>query len=613
MTMNKTAAFCTISLGLGFPAFAVEPVEIDFFTDTIGSVDTVVNIIDYGANGSDTNEDSVALQNAIDDMTALSHGGKIIVPEGTFILGRITMRSNVHLVISTNAVIKPIQTTAKVVIFEFGTNDPEIRNVSIRGDGGRFTVDFSDRTADTSHTAFMVQNVTNFMIAGVDIPDNFTTHSAIRCNMATYQGQYFTPRNGVIKNINNTSAHVGYGTVQIGAGTHILFKDLDGDGGVTLRAESGATGLGVLTGSMFDIYGRNISGGGGNAVVMISPHAMQNGHIDIDGVLGRSSVHAVRIDKGDTRNGTSPGWFADTSIVKNVHAIYGVTAQLKAGHDQWVPCELKYLISSEKLPDGKARLGPAAAAMRNLAEGTGEGYYNVTITNVTQEGFVYQTKTVQHEADSISKNQCPAHISVTGVSVDPTNATLSVSETMQLLKLATPNNATDPTVSWSSDNDSIATVNSDGLITAQSNGTAAITATTTDSSHIAVCAVTVVPANPAWDAFVSSYGLSGVKTNHADGDGLNDWGEYVFGGNPTNPSDTGIKPAFGDSAASNVIFSLVGDNRVTAYVLTTTNLLAGNWETSTTVNVSTTNGVLNSYTNSIDTTPPQLFIQLEAK
>src|SRR5690606_9666601 len=49
-------------------------------------------------------------------------------------------------------------------------------------------------------------------------------------------------------------------------------------------------------------------------------------------------------------------------------------------------------------------------------------------------------------------------------------------------------------VSWSSDNTSVATVNSSGLVEAVAPGTATITVTTADGSHTAASAITVLPA-----------------------------------------------------------------------------------------------------------------------
>jgi len=84
-------------------------------------------------------------------------------------------------------------------------------------------------------------------------------------------------------------------------------------------------------------------------------------------------------------------------------------------------------------------------------------------------------------------------ISVTGVSLDQSSANVDLGDTLQLTETVTPANATDKSVTWSSSNTSVATVNSSGLVTAVSVGNATITVTTTDGGFTDTCAVTVSP------------------------------------------------------------------------------------------------------------------------
>ena len=82
-------------------------------------------------------------------------------------------------------------------------------------------------------------------------------------------------------------------------------------------------------------------------------------------------------------------------------------------------------------------------------------------------------------------------ISVTGVTVSPTSASIVVGATQQLTATVAPSNATNKTVSWSSSNTAVATVSSNGLITGISSGTAIVTVTTQDGGFTATCAATV--------------------------------------------------------------------------------------------------------------------------
>ncbi|WP_051330745.1 Ig-like domain-containing protein [Aneurinibacillus terranovensis] len=83
-------------------------------------------------------------------------------------------------------------------------------------------------------------------------------------------------------------------------------------------------------------------------------------------------------------------------------------------------------------------------------------------------------------------------IPVTGVSLNKTSTTITVGNSEQLTATVSPANATDSSVTWKSDNLSIATVDSSGNVTAVAPGTATITVTTNDGNKTASCTVTVV-------------------------------------------------------------------------------------------------------------------------
>ena len=82
-------------------------------------------------------------------------------------------------------------------------------------------------------------------------------------------------------------------------------------------------------------------------------------------------------------------------------------------------------------------------------------------------------------------------IGVTGVSLTPTEITLDAGSSQTLTATVTPANATNQKVTWSSDNESVATVDNSGNVTAKAAGTATITVTTEDGAKTATCKVTV--------------------------------------------------------------------------------------------------------------------------
>ena len=88
----------------------------------------------------------------------------------------------------------------------------------------------------------------------------------------------------------------------------------------------------------------------------------------------------------------------------------------------------------------------------------------------------------------------PATVPVTAITLNKTATTISAGQTETLsVSSVTPDDATDQTVTWSSDNEAVATVNATtGEVTAVAFGTANITATANDGSGVtATCAVTV--------------------------------------------------------------------------------------------------------------------------
>ena len=85
----------------------------------------------------------------------------------------------------------------------------------------------------------------------------------------------------------------------------------------------------------------------------------------------------------------------------------------------------------------------------------------------------------------------PATIPVTGVTLDKSSLTLAEGGTAQLTATVKPDNVSNKAVTWESGDTSVATVDTNGKVTAVGAGTATITATTQDGGKTATCVVTV--------------------------------------------------------------------------------------------------------------------------
>ncbi|WP_052444453.1 carbohydrate-binding protein [Flammeovirga sp. OC4] len=82
-------------------------------------------------------------------------------------------------------------------------------------------------------------------------------------------------------------------------------------------------------------------------------------------------------------------------------------------------------------------------------------------------------------------------VAVESVSITPSTMTLEIGAKGSLKGQVMPENATDKTITFTSSDENIATVDQSGRVTAVSKGTAVITATTTDGGHTAKSTITV--------------------------------------------------------------------------------------------------------------------------
>lgn len=112
---------------------------------------------------------------------------------------------------------------------------------------------------------------------------------------------------------------------------------------------------------------------------------------------------------------------------------------------------------------------------------TGVANGNTVITVTTVDGSFTATCNVTVKTVTIP---------VTSVSLDKTTHTFKVDETVQLNATVLPSNANNKNVTWSSSDETKATV-VDGLVTAKAEGSCVITVTTVDGSKTAICNLTI--------------------------------------------------------------------------------------------------------------------------
>lgn len=117
-----------------------------------------------------------------------------------------------------------------------------------------------------------------------------------------------------------------------------------------------------------------------------------------------------------------------------------------------------------------------------------------TFTRVGTASLVVERKvfkTIKARQVIIEGGDTPSVINVSSVQLNESAMSLSVGGTGNLIATVNPSDATDKTVTWTSSNTAIATVDANGKVTAVAPGTAVIVVTTKDGGKTASCTVTV--------------------------------------------------------------------------------------------------------------------------
>ncbi|GAA3614965.1 T9SS type A sorting domain-containing protein [Flavivirga amylovorans] len=411
----------TVFIFMTINTFAQIDNEANFYTPIANANYNRDLVADYGADNNFATDDSTVLQSAIDDINA-NGGGILTIPAGNYSISEINLKSNVHLDMDDDAVIRPSlrSNQSNYAIFNLGDITAPIQNISITSSSGnRFRVDLTQNN-NPNVIVVKCRKVTNFLISSFNVDDSLTKFSAVTFGGDFFSSVYTYPENGIVKDIDIQNAQYGYGVVQTQSAENVLFKNLSATGGATLRFETGATGLNDLqgdnlppgetkVGGLDNMVGRNISCTNGNSAVMLSPHAVHNGSVDVEGVTSVSSGFAVRVEGGfiaskyDQTINLTDGTF-DYVRIKDVTATYGNTAELKSKHFKFYPPEISNPTTISSY-DPKVYIGPSIAGL--VVEGNylcnGNTQTVFIEAPIVANGFIYQpTAIVPSENETIS-------------------------------------------------------------------------------------------------------------------------------------------------------------------------------------------------------------------
>ncbi len=163
-----------------------------------------------------------------------------------------------------------------------------------------------------------------------------------------------------------------------------------------------------------------------------------------------------------------------------------------------------HTIVSTTLSNGAIRIFITSQEL-NVFNGNGGA---LVTFNIIADASLFETKTIRLEnviANEVNQTEyilpntsCTVTytdtILSTSITLNKSEISLEVGKTETLVATVLPSNVTNSNVTWSSNNISVAAVDSYGNVTANSAGTATITATTTDGTNLsASCHVTVKP------------------------------------------------------------------------------------------------------------------------
>ena len=149
----------------------------------------------------------------------------------------------------------------------------------------------------------------------------------------------------------------------------------------------------------------------------------------------------------------------------------------------------------------------SGSSWTDISDATDDSYTTGT-TNTSMNGYQYRCVvtgsggvSVISQTATLTVQAKPASVPVTGVTLEPKELSLYTGQSETLAATVQPEDATNQSVTWKSSDDTIATVDSTGKVTAVGAGNATITVTTEDGNKTATCTVTVTrpyipPANP---------------------------------------------------------------------------------------------------------------------
>lgn len=213
-----------------------------------------------------------------------------------------------------------------------------------------------------------------------------------------------------------------------------------------------------------------------------------------NGYANSSSTNYVRFDISTSTTGYVYFTFDVSSIPANA-TISSITAQFKArvSNTTRVTNTGAQLYAGTTAKGSSTAFANTTASVRSITPGswTRSELNNLRLYVTGRGSSSSSSKRIDFYGADITVTYTAEDVHPTSVTISPSTVSLEINDTSQLTATVLPDNASNKNVTWTTNNSSVATVSSSGLVTAIGVGSATITATTVDGNKTGTCAVTV--------------------------------------------------------------------------------------------------------------------------
>lgn len=299
-----------------------------YFTNYINDEEPVIFMSKSGETWSDQTK---RLQQIINHASLKAKGGVIKLIGDEFRLGQIELKNNIRLEIDANATIFMMEK----VLFDMGrgasnTYFPERQhNIEITSlqPNQKFTIDVNKKDKKRNAIPFRVGYVYNFSLSNFHIDDYYTIFPSVFIvadsdNRKEWNNQTYarTAFKGALINASANNVHTGYALVQPFSGKRLYFKDLDAEGGLTVRLEPGSgksndylNRAGQLVGTIADVRLINIHNSNGMAALFLKSHQKIISQIHATNITATDSAFSIMSNSSDSKE-FERGYFQDIKV-----------------------------------------------------------------------------------------------------------------------------------------------------------------------------------------------------------------------------------------------------------------------------------------------------------